>query len=241
MATVGARAWSQSFLALMLALPPLGAQGIPAPIDRGRIISPAGAVVGGAALVSAFLLDASWRRSIQDARSPLTDDLATVGNAFGDGRYALPVVGGTWLAGRLLHAPAIERIGRRAGLAYLAGGAATFVLQEAVGRSRPNEGGDASEYHPFSGHASFPSGHTTVVFAMATALADETPHRWVRVLLYSGATLTGFARMNDDRHWLSDVVAGAIVGVVSVRVLDRVGPGIWVGPDGLRVGVRRGI
>ncbi|MEO8480263.1 MAG: phosphatase PAP2 family protein [Gemmatimonadota bacterium] len=239
MATAGARAWSHSLLALVLASPTLGAQAVPVPIDRSRIISPLGAVVGGAALVTAFLIDESWRHTIQDARSPLTDDLASVGNAFGDGRYALPVVGGTWLAGRLLHAPAVERFGRRAGLAYLAGGAATFVLKEAVGRSRPNEGGDASAYHPFSGNASFPSGHTTVVFAMATALADDTPHTWVRVLLYSGATLTGFARMNDDRHWLSDVVAGAIVGVVSVRVLDRVGPQIWFGPDGLRVGVRR--
>ena len=45
--------------------------------------------------------------------------------------------------------------------------------------------------------------------------------RWVGVLSYASATMTAYARMHDDRHWLSDVVVGAGVGSVTAAAIHR--------------------
>ena len=54
---------------------------------------------------------------------------------------------------------------------------------------------------------------------MATTLADETPDPWSDAALYGLATLTAFARVNNDRHWTSDVIVGALIGHLTARWL----------------------
>jgi hypothetical protein len=60
---------------------------------------------------------------------------------------------------------------------------------------------------------SFPSGHTTVIFAAATVFAKEyknTP--WVPVVAYSAASLVGLSRITENKHWATDVIVGATLG-----------------------------
>lgn len=59
---------------------------------------------------------------------------------------------------------------------------------------------------------SFPSGHTTAAFAFASSIGMEHGIYW-GTLSYLAATYTGFSRINDNRHWLNDVVAGAAIGI----------------------------
>ena len=67
---------------------------------------------------------------------------------------------------------------------------------------------------------SFPSGHTTVAFAAATVYALEyKDHPWVPVLAYSAATLIGISRITENKHWLTDVVAGAGLGYLTGRLV----------------------
>lgn len=67
---------------------------------------------------------------------------------------------------------------------------------------------------------SFPSGHTATVFAGAEMLRLEyknvTP--WIGVAGYSIATITGCLRVYNDRHWMTDVLAGAGVGFLSAQL-----------------------
>ncbi len=58
----------------------------------------------------------------------------------------------------------------------------------------------------------FPSGHTTVAFAFASVVAAEHPW-YLGVPAYAAATLTGYSRINDNAHWLHDVIAGATLGI----------------------------
>lgn len=67
---------------------------------------------------------------------------------------------------------------------------------------------------------SFPSGHTATAFMTATMLTKEYGHKspWVGVGAYSVATATGLMRMANNKHWLSDVLTGAGVGILSTEM-----------------------
>lgn len=71
-----------------------------------------------------------------------------------------------------------------------------------------------------SDYQSFPSGHTAEAFAgaefMRMEYKDVSP--WYGVAGYAMATATGMLRMYNDKHWMSDVVAGAGVGIASTRL-----------------------
>ena len=68
-------------------------------------------------------------------------------------------------------------------------------------------------------HNSFPSGHTATVFASATILHKEyglTRSLWYSATGYAIATATGVMRVMNNRHWASDILAGAGIGIFSV-------------------------
>lgn len=67
---------------------------------------------------------------------------------------------------------------------------------------------------------SFPSGHTATAFMAAAMLHEEYGWRspWFSFGGYAIASATGISRIINDRHWASDVIAGAVIGVASVRL-----------------------
>lgn len=70
-----------------------------------------------------------------------------------------------------------------------------------------------------SSRNSFPSGHTATAFLTATMLTKEYGHKspLIGVGAYSVATATGLMRMANNKHWLSDVLMGAGVGIISAE------------------------
>lgn len=67
---------------------------------------------------------------------------------------------------------------------------------------------------------SFPSGHTATAFVGAEVLRREYWHvsPWIGITGYAVAAGTGFLRMYNNRHWLTDVLAGAGIGILSVEI-----------------------
>lgn len=67
---------------------------------------------------------------------------------------------------------------------------------------------------------SFPSGHTAAAFVSAEFLRQEYKDvsPWYGVAGYAVAAGTGFLRMYNNKHWFNDVIAGAGVGILSVRL-----------------------
>ena len=80
----------------------------------------------------------------------------------------------------------------------------------------------ASELRPDgSTHNSWPSGHTATAFAGATILHKEyglTRSPWYSIAGYSVATATGVMRVLNNRHWISDVLSGAGIGILSTEL-----------------------
>lgn len=71
-----------------------------------------------------------------------------------------------------------------------------------------------------SNNHSFPSGHTATAFMTATMMHKEYGERspWYSIGAYSVATATGLTRMANNKHWLSDVLAGAGFGILSTEL-----------------------
>lgn len=71
-----------------------------------------------------------------------------------------------------------------------------------------------------SNNDSYPSGHTSSAFAAAEVLHQEFKEKsiWISVAGYSAATSVGALRMLNNKHWLSDVVAGAGFGILSTKL-----------------------
>lgn len=67
---------------------------------------------------------------------------------------------------------------------------------------------------------SFPSGHTARAFMAATMLHKEYGELspWISIGAYTCATATGMTRLMNNRHWMSDVLAGAGIGIASVEI-----------------------
>ena len=82
-------------------------------------------------------------------------------------------------------------------------------LKICVNRTRPN-----------GEEESFPSGHTAKAFMGATLLAHEYGSRsiWIPIAGYTVATATGVMRVLNNRHYLSDVVVGAAVGILTAEL-----------------------
>jgi membrane-associated phospholipid phosphatase len=149
---------------------------------------------------------------------------------------ALLLSAGTYAVGRLTHRPGLADAGLHATEAVLLSGVVTNVLKGVIGRARPYtvQGDRPFVFHPgaHEGYTAFPSGHTTVAFAAASAFSRElarsswatahpTAAAWSAPLLYGGAALVGVSRMYKDAHWASDVVMAAGIGTVTGRLIVR--------------------
>ncbi len=74
---------------------------------------------------------------------------------------------------------------------------------------------------------SFPSGHTSLAFATATALSLKYPKWYVIAPTYLWACSVGYSRMNLGVHYPSDVLAGAILGAGSAYVTYQINNWFW--------------
>ena len=72
-------------------------------------------------------------------------------------------------------------------------------------------------------YRSYPSGHTTSAFAVATIIASEyNDNLLIPITAYSLASLSGLSRISDNKHWASDVLGGAVFGWAMGKFLYKI-------------------
>jgi membrane-associated phospholipid phosphatase len=174
--------------------------------------------LGGAAALSVHPVDRSVTRALEDP-SPLHDTFS-MGALVGSTPFQL---GSAFLAygiGRALDKPCVASVGADLVQAQLMAEVLTVAIKTATRRARAEGGG-----------FSFPSGHTTAAFASATVLQQRFGWK-VGIPAYAVASYVAAARVQTQRHYLSDVAFGAALGMVAGRsvTIGHNGRGFRVSP-----------
>jgi len=94
------------------------------------------------------------------------------------------------------------------------------VIKYVARRQRPGDGDHGGHFE--KGGSSFPSGHSTQAWALASVIADEYGNRkWVPVLAYTYATTVCVTRVLAQQHFTSDVFVGGAIGFFIGRYVVR--------------------
>ena len=146
---------------------------------------------------------------IRDAtQGPNTFTTALEGGSwYGQGFVQIPLGLAWWGIGHAAGSAGGADAGRDIVRAQINTATWTYALKFAVGRTRPN--GDPR---------SFPSGHASASFATAMVLQDH--YGWkAGVPAFGAAAYTALSRLTDNKHWASDVMFGAFLGMASARTV----------------------
>lgn len=175
------------------------------------------AAVGAA--VGVFLIDGSVQRLVQRNKDEVWDGVAPAVRRFGEAPVFAGVPAVLLAGGLLLGDDGLAGMGSHALETGAVAGISVTLLKYVLARNRPSTG-CASSPSGREGDCSgaFPSGHTTMAFALAGSLARDIRRPWATAILYTAAGATAWSRLYDDRHWLSDVAVGALLGEASARL-----------------------
>ena len=146
-------------------------------------------------------------------RGPILDAIVRFINPIGSGVTLLVACMAAALLARWLRRSRLRDAASLAAVAFASAGLVEYTLKHLFDRPRPDAGRIAAGLlsPSFSTDDSFPSGHATSVFAVATVFGAYYPA--LRVPLYLFATAIALGRVYLERHDVSDILAGAALGV----------------------------
>lgn len=218
----GRRAGSLLVAALIALAVPLSAQEANAP-HQIRWYEP---LIAAAGVSVFFLVDNPVRSYMLDHQTSGKDNAADLFRKVGEPEVWVVVPAAMVGTGLLAKKPGLTHAGLRAVSSAALAGGVTGVLKWVFGRERPNQPGSEPDiWEPFnlefaSGDASFPSGHASAAFGFVASLADDVDPWWAKAGLYALGVGTAWSRVYNNQHWTSDVVAGAIVGIGSAKLVS---------------------
>jgi hypothetical protein len=171
--------------------------------------------------------------AIHPADDNLNDRLSNSDSAktsFKAGKYvgSFPVLIGTavttYIVGRSRPSRRAQHLGMDLIEATLLAEGITELIKVSVRRDRPlqDNGKRASGF-------AFPSGHAAGTFAAATVLQQHLGWKWA-VPTYAIGSYVAMSRLVDDRHWASDVMAGAAEGIIIGRSVTWHGRNFYASP-----------
>jgi membrane-associated phospholipid phosphatase len=173
--------------------------------------------VGG--ISTLMLLDNTVAQGSQTIRGSGSNGFASAIRHFGQPEVYGTAALGLLATGLITRDPKVTGAGKRLAASIALTSGMIYSGKALFGRARPDDPiYDGDDFGLMSGRGSLPSGHTAMAFALATSLSDDIDRPWATVGLYTAAGAVGWSRINDNRHWLSDVAAGAVLGIVSAKV-----------------------
>jgi len=175
---------------------------------------------GGAMAIAVHPAD----RSINARLVSRSDAFWKPGHIIGSSPVILGSAFATYFAGRLSGTRWVQHLGMDEIEATLLSEAFSEGIKVAVRRQRPVQV-DGNQSRTYS----FPSGHATLSFAAATVLQQHLGYK-AALPTYAVATYVAMSRLHDNRHYASDVVFGAALGVVVGRSVTWHGRNFYASP-----------
>lgn len=174
-------------------------------------------------------LDADMQEPWQKGDELLGTDLTKIGDVVGNPGVQAGVMGLTYTLGQYIGDPTMTQAGKSMADTMIFTALTTLALKGAFHRERPN-GHD---------HLSFPSWHASATFGNATVLAEY--YGWKAAIpAYLVSIFVGWTRIEDNRHFVSDVVAGAAIGCIYGHAISqynkRVHSNVSIEPVAMRGG-----
>lgn len=154
-------------------------------------------------------------------KSQFADNTFELGETIGSGIFPVSLSAASWGFGKAFGSNRMTDFGTDLIRAQAANGIITASLKYSIHRTRPN-----------GGAYSYPSGHTSSTFAMAGVVYKHFGKTW-GIPAFAVATYVGFSRLQENKHYLSDVIAGGIIGTyVSLKLSkhDTGGSSISIAP-----------
>lgn len=156
------------------------------------------AIGGGAIAVSSIWDDDAQRHIGREGGSTVSD----IKDVLGSSALLGGIAGGTLLVGYTSEHHKLRRVGYDLSQSFLLVQGMTHAVKYAVGRERPDKKDDLS----------FPSGHWSGAFVTAVVISHHYPK--ASISAYLAASFVAASRKARNKHWLSDVVAGATIGII---------------------------
>jgi len=166
-------------------------------------------LVGGAALTIGVYQFEDPAGAYQALDKGIWDSLSDAGNIWGDIRLQAPLALGTWGVGSWAGSEEVAGFGFDLSRGLLLTYAATSIVKVAANRTRPN----GEDY-------SFPSGHTAAAFTLA-GVVTRRYGGWFGGASLGLGVMTAMGRMEDRKHYASDLAAGATIGWIIGRTVAR--------------------
>lgn len=173
-----------------------------------------------------YFIDEDIRDFFKDNQTETINDIASVAEKFGDKYYISSFLVASYLSGYLLDNKKLIETTLLGIESLIISAVFTHTLKQIFHRHRPftNDGNnvfDGPFYSTNDDILSFPSGHSTSSFAVATIFANQyaNDNLFLSSLIYSMATLTAVSRVYDEEHWASDIFIGAAIGYFTGKTI----------------------
>jgi membrane-associated phospholipid phosphatase len=201
--------------------------------ETGRVftapihLSYSGAELAGAILAAELLIysqDGQIRHLASKNRSSLADNIFNSLEKFGRGSYEIAFLFAYGAIGKVIKNDYMQDTAVLAMESFIAANALGTFIKYSAGRSRPYAGDGKGKFSPFNmktSGTSLPSGHTVSAFSVASVFASRTDSTWIKILAYTMASGVAAQRIYSDKHWASDVIAGAFIGTMVGRDLTN--------------------
>jgi len=206
---------------------------------KGKKLFTLAAVAGTGILCFAF--DQNIKEFSDVNNKGLFDDIWESITNSGNGVFLGGLIASYYIVGEIFKLDDMRKTALLGIESFVISGVMVGILKYTIGRARPYTGESATSFHPFSSTSSnysFPSGHATSAFSVATVIAEHSKEFLVDVVAYGMATLVAMSRIHKNKHWVSDVFIGSAIGYFVGKKISDLNRGDSA--ERLKIGIQLG-
>jgi len=170
-----------------------------------------------------FIIDDEARTFALKNRSDFNDKLFSIDDWI-TGWKSLILPSAVYTYGFFSRNKNVRSLGLQSAEAVIYSAVVAQILKILFGRARPFNNRGNLNFQPFTiddNYYSLPSGHATAAFALASVFSGAFDNFYWKALCYGTAGTIAFARVYHDKHWISDIFLGSVIGFSIGKFVSR--------------------